>query len=140
MNMSSRCRNGRHNLSRALNRLLDHACSRYATTMLAGARRPRQPHPLRVVCKLLGQFIRNWNGMAKRDPHIFGPHAHRYFLDTLEEERYERDWEVAIRKVYGPLAPGQRQPVSTLWTDRYEPDPSRRRIFLNWFKDRYGPH
>ena len=137
MNTSSRCRNGTRSLNRSLNHGLDHACCRFATTMLGGAPRPRQPNPLRVACTLLTQYLRIANRMAKEDPHIFGPHAHRYYLDTLDLEQREREVEAAIRKVYGPPPPGEPPRVSTLWTDRYFPPPEQRRLFLKWFHEQY---
>jgi hypothetical protein len=133
MNMSNRSRNG--NLS------LNHACGRrlssYATTMLGGARRPRQPSPLLLACRLLTQCLHIARRMAKQDPHLFGPKARDYYLETLALERREQEMEAAIRKVYGPPPHGQPPPVSTLWADRYFPPPGQRRMFLKWFREHY---
>ena len=137
MNTSSKCRNGTRNLNQGLNRTLDHGCSRFCATMLGGARRPRQPDLLAVACGLISRYLRLAGRMAKQDPHLFGPHARRYFLDTLQREAEEQEIEIALRKVYGPPAPGQPAHVSTLWTDRYFPQPKQRRLFLKWFHEQY---
>jgi hypothetical protein len=104
--------------------------------MLNGARRPND---LALACKALNQFLRIQARMAKADPHIFGPHSRRYFLDTLEMEREQNEREAALRSVYGPPKPGEPEFVSTLWTDRYNPPPTPegRRIFLKWFHEKY---
>lgn len=130
MNTLNRSRNGIRNLNWGLNR----ACSRFATTMLGGARRPNH---LVLACRLLSLHLRLAKRMAKEDPHLFGPHARQYFLDTLQLEQEEREIEAAIRKVYGPLPPGESPPVSTLWTDRYHPQPEQRKLFLKWFHEKY---
>jgi hypothetical protein len=105
--------------------------------MLGGARRPRPPNYLAMACRVLNQYLRLANRMAKEDPHIFGPCSHHYYLDTLEMEQQERETEAALRRVYGPPAPGQPQHVSTSWTERYFPEPKRRRLFLKWFHEKY---
>ena len=105
--------------------------------MLGGARRRREPDPIAVVCRLLTQYLRMQKRAAREEPHLFGPHAQQYFLDTLEMERHEAEMEAAIRKVYGPPAPGEPPHVSTLWTDRYCPAPGERRLFLKWFHEQY---
>jgi hypothetical protein len=136
-NTSSRFRNGPHSLNRGLDRRLDRGLARYATTMLDGAHRPRRPNELVLVCRLLTQYLREARRMARDEPHIFGPHARRYFLETLELEKYEQEVHAALDKVYGPPPPGTPPRVSTLWTDRYSPRPEQRRLFLKWFKERY---
>jgi hypothetical protein len=133
MSMSTRSRNGTHSLNSGLNR----RSHRYATSMLAGARRPRQPNDFLVALRLLSQFLRNANRMAKAAPHLCGPRARDYFLDTLRMEQQEKETEAALEKVYGPTPPGQPKHVSTLWSDRYEPRPERRRLFLKWFHEQY---
>ena len=67
-----------------------------------------------------------------------GP-SHQYYLDTLEMEREEKEREAALRSVYGPPKPGEPEFVSTLWTDRYEPKPEQRNLFLKWFHEEYPP-
>ncbi len=102
--------------------------------MLGGARRPNY---LALACSALSQFLRLQARQAKEDPHIFGPHAQKYFLDTLEMEREQREREAALRRVYGPPKPGGPAFVSTLWTDRYVPEPKQRKMFLKWFHEKY---
>ena len=106
--------------------------------MLGGARRPNY---FALACSALNQFLRIQARMAKAEPHIFGPHSHQYFLDTLEMEREEKEREAALRRAYGPPKPGEPKFVSTLWTDRCNPpeDPKRRRIFIKWFHEKYPP-
>jgi hypothetical protein len=127
--MSKKFRNGNRKLNRRLNR----RCTRYATKMLNGARRPNY---LALACSAINQALRIRARLAKEDPHIFGPHSHQYYLDTLRMEREEQERE-ALRKVYGPPKPGEPKFVSTLWTDRYEPKPEERRLFLKWFHQNY---
>ncbi|MBI5387446.1 MAG: hypothetical protein HZA90_22535 [Verrucomicrobia bacterium] len=139
--MSSRSRNGIRNLNRRLdrgrNKSLDRGLTRYATAMLGGARRPRQPNYLAIACRLLNQCLRLNDRMAKRDPHIFGPYARRYFEDTVRLEKEHAESEAALRKVYGSPTPDAPAPVSTLWTDRYDPPPKQHRMFLKWFHENY---
>jgi hypothetical protein len=131
--MWKRSRNG----IRKLDRRLDRHCNRYAGRMCSGARRPRRPDYLAIACRLLNQSLRIAKRMAKEDPHIFGPRSREYFRDTLKLERQEQEMEAAVRKVYGPPVPGQPEHVSTLWTDRYLPEPKQRRLFLKWFRENY---
>jgi hypothetical protein len=137
MSMWSRSRNGIRNLNRRLASGLNRGCNRWATTLQAGGHRPRQRDELRQICTLFTQYLRITKRMAKQDPHLFGPHAHRYFLDTLQRERQQEEVAAALRKVYGPPAPGEPARVSTLWTDRYFPKPKARRIFLKHFNVNY---
>ncbi len=133
MSMLSRSRNGIRNLSRALSR----ACNRSATIGLGGMPRSRRSNGLRLACRLVAQYLRLAKRMAKEDPHLFGPHAQRYFLETLELERYQQEIDIAVQKVYGPPAPGEPARGSTLWTDRYYPLAERRKIFLKSFNEHY---
>jgi hypothetical protein len=76
--------------------------------------------------------------MEKRDPHLFGPRARDYFLDTLAMERQQQEAQAALRKIYGPPDPTQPARVSTLWTDRYHFTSRRQyRMFLKWFHEQY---
>jgi hypothetical protein len=110
---------------------------RYAGKMCAGARRPRRPNYLAIACRALNQYLRLAKRRAKEDPHIFGPRARDYYLDTLRMEQREQEAQAALRKVYGPPAPGEPQHVSTLWTDRYPLEPKKSRLFLKWFHEKY---
>src|SRR4029450_11671168 len=107
------------NVIRWLGRSLGRRCDRYSTTMLGGARR-RHPNYLAMACSAINQVLRIHRRLAKQDPHIFGPRAHGYYLDTLAEERRLREAEAALCKVYGPPKPGELTLLSTFWTDRYE--------------------
>jgi hypothetical protein len=137
MNSSNRSRNGIRDLRHLLNYGINRRCFRHATTMLGGARRPRQPDTLAQLCSILTRYLRVANRMARRDPHLFGPHARQYYLDTLELVRFEQETQVALDIVYGPPAPGKPRHVSTIWTDRYASADKNRRMFLNWFKEQY---
>jgi len=130
--MWKRSRNG----IRKLGRSLDRRCARYSTKMLGGARR-RHPNYLAIACRALNQYLRLAKRRAKEDPHIFGPRASDYYLDTLKMERREQEAQAALRKVYGPPAPGQPEHVSTLWTDRYPLEPKKSRLFFKWFHEKY---
>jgi hypothetical protein len=104
--------------------------------MSPGARRPDY---FAIACSAINQFLRAQARLAKQDPHIFGPHARHYLLDTLEMEKEEKEIEATLRRVYGPPKPGEPVHVSTLWTDRYYPPANRegRRIFFKWFHEKY---
>jgi hypothetical protein len=104
--------------------------------MLGGARRHNY---LSLACSAINRFLRIQKRLARQDPHIFGPHARQYLLDTLEMEREEKETEAALRSAYGPPKPGEPVRVSTLWTDRYYPPANRhgRRIFFKWFHEKY---
>jgi hypothetical protein len=128
--MSTKSRNGRRELNQSLNR----RWGRYSTRMLGGARRPNY---LALACSALNKVLRLQLPMAKEVPHIFGPHAHKYFLDTLKMEREEQERQAALRRVYGSPKPGEPEFVSTLWTDRYYPEPGQRKMFLKWFHEKY---
>jgi len=52
-------------------------------------------------------------------------------------EQREQEAQAALRKVYGPPAPGELEHVSTLWTDRYPLEPKKSRLFLKWFHEKY---
>ena len=130
--MSTKSRSGNRKLNRTLNR----SCSHYATRMLGGVPRPNY---LALACTALNKVLRIHARLAKEDPHVFGPHSHQYFLDTLQMEKREKETEAALRKIYGPPKPGEPVHVSTLWSDRYDPpeDPKLRRIFIKWFHEQY---
>jgi len=104
--------------------------------MLAGAPRPNY---LAMACSALNAAPRIHARLARKDPHIFGPHSHQYFLDTLEMEKAEKEIEAALRRVYGPPKSGEPVRASTLWTDRYNPpqSPKLRRIFFKSFHEKY---
>jgi hypothetical protein len=102
--------------------------------MLGGARRPNY---LALACSALTQLLRLETRKAKEAPHLFGPHAHKYFLDTLTMEREQQEREAALRRAYGPPKLGEPEFVSTLWTDRYYPEPGSRKMFLKWFHEKY---
>ena len=130
--MSMRSRNGIHKASHFLNR----RCHRRAGKMLGGSR--RRPDELLLLCRVLTQYLRLARRMEKRDPHLFGPRARDFFLDTLRLEREQQENEAALRKVYGLPDPARPAPVSTLWTDRYHfTNPRQRRKFLKWFHEQY---
>src|SRR5262249_28602738 len=129
--MSNRYRNGTRSLAHSLNR----RCFRYATKMFGGARRPRTPDEITLVCRALTQYLRIRDRMARREPHLFGQRASDYFRDTLALERFEQEMQATLFKVYGPDPPDQPKRVSTLWTDRYPAVPDR--MFLKWFHENY---
>jgi hypothetical protein len=104
--------------------------------MLNGARRPDY---LALAFRAINQALRIQARLAKEDPHLCGPHARQYLLDTFRMEREEQEREAAIRKVYGPPKLGEPVWFSTLWSDRYNPPEDRkgRRMFFKWFHEKY---
>lgn len=106
-------------LSRRTLQGLSHRRVRWATRVLGGARHPRKPDGVTVICQLLNRFLRITDRMAKEEPHLFGPQAPQYFLDTLAMERERREIEADIAKVYGDKTASGRRYVDTLWSERY---------------------
>ena len=133
--MSIRFRNGLHKLNKSICR----RCNRSAASRLPGARSKRRPDDLRLLCRVLTQYLRLARRMEKRDPHLFGPRARDYYLDTLRLEQRDQEVEAALRKIYGPRDPGAPARVSTLWSDRYPEfsSASQHRLFLKWFHEQY---
>jgi hypothetical protein len=133
MNISRKCRSGNRRLNRRLGRRVGH----YVIARLDG--RPfRPPDWLAVACKALDGYVRLRKQAARRDPHLFGPHASRYFRDTVQLEQEQRETEAALRKVYGPSAPGQEWRPNKIWYERYARDPANKKFFRKWFKEHYG--
>ena len=130
-----------HLYMRRLNHRLDRPLSRRlgrCLTARTDGRSFRPPDYFAVACSALSLFLRQAGKMAKADPHIFGPHATRYYQDTVRMAEQQAEAEAALRKVYGPPKPGDLPPDS-LWRKRYYPEPGlERRIFLKWFKEQYG--
>lgn len=88
---------------------------------------------LATACKAVSDLIRFEKRLAKEAPHIYGPHARKYFLDTLEMEKWEQEFEAALARVRG--SPSTH--VSTLWQGRYCPKPETNQMFLKWFHENY---
>ena len=97
----------------------------------------RPPNYLAVACRCLNQALRLSQRRARADPHLFGPHAARYYQDTVQAARREAEIEVALRKVYGPSQPGDPPRGPGVWTRRYALDPQWRG-FRKWFREQYG--
>jgi len=105
---------------------------------MAGLVRPK--NPLNEICTLLERYVRMRNRAARRDPHLFGPHAQKYFQDTVRLEREQREIDAALDRVYGrdPDASAAERSRHSVWTDRYYIPPGRERLFRNWFRKQYG--
>jgi len=129
----------RHKVSHCLSRSLNRSCTRAITRQLSRDCGPRQRDELLSICRLLEGVLRIDQRMAKRDPHLFGPHARRYYLDTVRLAQEQQEIDAALCKVYGPPAPGEISSASQVWGDRYVfRTPEEKRIHLRWFKDQYG--
>ena len=123
-------------LNRSLNRRLNRHLGSLLTRRTSG-RRYRRRNLLAEACRALELCIRQSKKMAKADPHLFGPHARAYYLDTLREDQQAQEIEAALEKVYGPDPDGAGQ-LRSVWQERYNIPPEERRNFLKWFKQRYG--
>ncbi len=76
---------------------------RYTARMLFGARRPREPSKLAVVCQLLEFYIRLRRRMAKEDPeHWDWAAVGRASREQDWQRYYTQEIEPAFRRVYGP--------------------------------------
>jgi hypothetical protein len=106
-------------------------------TSRTDGRRFRRINHLAEACRALALVLRQSKKMARADPHLFGPHARRYYLDTIQAAQQEVEAEAALRKVYGPPQPGDPPPAPGIWTRRYSLDPQRKG-FRKWFREQYG--
>jgi hypothetical protein len=97
----------------------------------------RRTNHLAETCRALELFLRQTKKFAKADPHLFGPHARRYFLDTVHDAQHEAELEAALGAVYGPPKPGSPLPGPGIWTRRYVLDPNSKK-FKKWFQEKYG--
>ncbi len=97
----------------------------------------RRPDYFAVACSAMNQFLRQTKKIAKADPHLFGPHARRYFQDTVQAAHQAAETDAAIRKVYGPPQPGDPPLPPGVWTQRYFLDPQWPG-FRKWFIKNYG--
>lgn len=123
-------------LGRQLNRRLGHRLSRYLTRRL-DTRRYRPPNHFAQACRLLASFVRLWEKAARTEPHVFGPQAGRYYRDTLQMEREQREIDAALTRVYGPEPPGTPS-RPTVWMDRYYIPTAKMPLFRKWFRENYG--
>jgi len=123
-------------LNRPLNRRLNRHLGSLLTRRTNG-RRYRRRNLLAEACRALELCIRQSKKMAKADPHLFGPHAHAYYLDTLREDQQMQEAAAALDKVYGP-SPDGNSPLRSVWQERYNIPPEQRKFFLKWFKEHYG--
>src|SRR5262245_59612483 len=96
---------------------LNHRLTRSATRMLNGARRPRKPKDLAVVCHFLDVALRIRQRMAKREPNLFGPHAHEYYVETLALVAQQRERQIILDRVYGSTDAGSS--IASIWAQRY---------------------
>ncbi len=124
MHLNRRCH---HSLRRKLGALV---------TSRTDGRPFRRPDYLAEACHALTLYLRQTKKMARADPHRFGPHARRYYLDTVQAARQEAEAEAALRKVYGPPQPGDPPGAPGVWTRRYVLDPERKG-FGKWFREKY---
>ena len=123
-----------------LNRRLNSRLNRHLGSLLTrrtNGRRYRRRNLLAEACRALELCIRQSKKMAKADPHLFSPHAHAFYLDTLREDQQAQEIEAALDKVYGP-DPERAGRLRSVWQERYNIPPEQRKFFLKWFKEHYG--
>ena len=106
-------------------------------TTRANGRPFRRTDYFAEACSAMSLFLRQVKKMAKADPHLFGPHARRYFQDTARDAQQQAEADAAIRKVYGPPKHGDPPLPPGVWTQRYNLDPGWKG-FRKWFKETYG--
>ena len=123
-------------LNRRCHQSLDCKLGTLLTTRTDG--RPfRRPNYLAEACHALTLALRQTKKLTKADPHLFGPHARRYYLDTVQAAQQEVEVEAALRQVYGPPKPGDPPPAPGVWTQRYFLNPQWPG-FRKWFREQYG--
>ena len=131
--MSSKSRNGNRSLNQRLGRPLGHC----VIVRLDGCPY-RPPDWWAAACNALARYVRILDQSARRDPHLFGPHADSYFRDTVQLQQKQREIEAALQKAYGPPVPGQEWRPEIVWYERYVRDPANEEFFRKWFKEHYG--
>lgn len=97
----------------------------------------RRTNYLAEACRALELVVRQSKKMAKADPHLLGPHARRYFLDTVQAAQQAEEVEAALRNVYGPPKPDDPPLRPGVWTERYVLNPQWKG-FPKWFRETYG--
>ena len=75
---------------------------------------------------------------VREAPHLWGPHAARYFADTQQQEELQREIDTALEKVYGSDATREKRSPGQIWYQNYVEGPANRRLFRKWFKERYS--
>ena len=126
--------NGLRKLDRVLIRKLNGNCYRKLSRRITRGPNPRY---LALACRLINEALRIDKRLAKRDPHLFGPHARAYYRDTVAQERLQEHLRVSLDKIYGPSPPETSAPPPSIWTERYETWPADRK-FRKWFREIYG--
>src|ERR1051325_4744144 len=111
-----------------LTRRLARPLGRWAPSRLDG-RSFRAPDHLAEVCRLISRYLRLREKAARRDPHLFGPHAGRYYQDTVRMEREQREIQAALDRVYGPSPEGQQWHPNQVWQERYQIKPGEAQFF-----------
>jgi hypothetical protein len=125
----------------SLNRRPDRGLGRrlgYCLTRRLDGRPYRLPNHLAQACDRLERYLRLRHKAARDEPHLYGPHAERYRLETLQLEAREREADAALQAVYGPEPP-DAPPHRFLWQERYEIPTSQMPVFRKWFRENYGP-
>lgn len=127
-----------------MNKVLNRRCRRPLTlklgrliTQRTNGRLFRRTNYLAAACQALNQLLRKKREMARAHPHLFGPHAGSYLVDTVRAARHAAEAEAAIRKVYGPPRPDDPPPPPGVWSQRYGLDPQWKG-FRRWFHHIYG--
>jgi hypothetical protein len=104
-------------------------------------RRRRPKNPISEICRLVSAYIRLRHRAIRRDPHLFGPRAHRYYQDTIRLEQRQREIDAALHRVYGPDPAADSTSAAarhSVWADRYFIQPKNQRLFRKWFRETYG--
>jgi hypothetical protein len=96
-----------------------------------------EPNYLRQACRVLALYVRLAERAARREPHLYGPHAEQYRQDTAKQAEWDAVCASALEKVYGPRPPGAPPSRPDAWTYRYEILPKWPK-FLRWFREKYG--
>ena len=123
-------------LTQRCNRSLRRKLNTIITKRTDGKPYRRRNHFL-AAYREFNRYVKETKKLAKQHPHVCGPHARQYFLDTKQTAKVAAEAEAAIHKIYGPGKPGDPPLRPGVWTRRYFLNPEWKG-FHKWFRKTYG--
>ncbi|MEY4387567.1 MAG: hypothetical protein RLY20_2850 [Verrucomicrobiota bacterium] len=120
-----------------MNRRLTVRVVRCLTRRLDG-RAFRPPDYFAQACQHLERYVRLVEKAARQEPHVYGPHADRYYRDTVQMISDEREIDAALARVYGSTPTSVSEIAARIWRERYGFSTRQAPSFRKWFRERYG--